>query len=381
MQFRDIIGQEELKHKLAENVDAGRISHAVLFNGRNGGGALALALAYTQYIHCTCRHDGDSCGQCQSCRQIEALAHPDVNFVFPVNKRNKKSDETVISDNLISEWREIFISTSGYFTEEQWADRMDLGKTLKGIISKSEADQIIRKLSFKSLESDFKTMIIWLPEAMNREAANHLLKILEEPWEKTQFILVSPHPEQLLPTITSRTQEIHVPKLKPEVLEQIVRERGESDEERVRNAARLADGDVIELRHILDSDAGTERTENFEAFKSIMRLSYNDRHLELLEWADEASEFSRDHLLSMLRDFLRLSREAFMMHAGLEQISYLWGEEADFCRKFSPFVTSGNIEAIVRETETAIRQIAQNGDAKIVLSVYALSISKLIRHL
>ena len=244
MRFKDITGQEELKQHLVRSIDTGRISHAQLFTGAAGAGTLPLAIAYVQYLNCPNRHDGDSCGECPSCRKIAALAHPDLHFVFPVNKQGKKSGEVVRSDDFIEDWREIVESTGGYFSAQEWFDRLDLGKTLKGMISAKETDEIIRKLSFKSFEAEYKTMIIWLPETMNEEAANKILKILEEPWDKTLFILVTERADRLLQTILSRTQEVAVPRLKPEVLEDVVRESGEQDEAKVRNVARLANGDL-----------------------------------------------------------------------------------------------------------------------------------------
>ena len=153
MRFSDIIGQQELKRHLARSVDSGRISHAQLFTGLSGAGSLALAVAYAQYIHCTNRHDGDSCGECPSCRQIEALAHPDLHFVFPVNKQGKKSGEVILSSNFMELWREVFNQNKGYFSPQQWFDALNLGKTLKGVITTKESEEIIRRLSFKSFES------------------------------------------------------------------------------------------------------------------------------------------------------------------------------------------------------------------------------------
>ena len=160
MRFADIIGQQQLKRQLVESIERGRISHAQLFSGAAGAGTLPLALAYAQYLNCQNRHDGDSCGECPSCVKMQQLAHPDLHFVFPVNKQGKKSDEVVLSGNFMDLWREIVSQTGGYFTRQQWNDRLDLGKTLKGMISAREADEIIRRLSFKSFESEYKIMII-----------------------------------------------------------------------------------------------------------------------------------------------------------------------------------------------------------------------------
>ena len=381
MRFADIIGQDSLKEHLARSVDAGRISHAQLFTGIAGAGALPLAVAYAQYIHCTNRHDGDSCGECPSCRQIAALAHPDLHFVFPVNKQGKKSGEVVLSSEFMALWREMFEHTGGYFSAQQWFDALNLGKTLKGVISTKEAEEIIRRLSFKSFESAYKTMIIWLPETMNDEAANRILKILEEPWQNTVFILVTERADLLLKTIISRTQEVSVPRLTAEELMPLIEQTGESDPAKLRNTARLAGGDVLELRRLTGGMDDEVRRENFDHFCSVMRLSYNDKHLELMSWADDVAQLSRERQRAMLTDFSRLLREAYMLHAGAEEASYLWGEEAAFCRKFAPFIGSENIEPIIEQIELAMRQIAQNGNPRIVFTHFALAVSKQIKHL
>lgn len=380
MRFADIIGHEALKEHLARSVDSGRISHAQLFTGISGAGTLPLAIAYAQYIHCHNRQNGDSCGICPACQQIEALEHPDLHFVYPVNKQGKKSGEVVISTarEFTDKWREIIASTGGYFTPQQWFDTLNLGKTLKGMITAKEAEEIIRRLGFKSFESEYKTMIIWLPETMNEEAANKLLKILEEPWDKTIFILVTERADRLLKTILSRTQEVTVPRLTTEELLPVAL-KSETDSVKAQNIARLATGDIIELRRLLGQSTDEAREENFNHFCTVMRLSYNDKHLELINWADEVATLSRERQRGMLTEFSRLLREAFMINAGLSQISYLWGEEAAFCRKFAPFIDDKNIEPIVEQIEQATREINQNGNPRIVFTHFALAVSKYIR--
>ena len=381
MRFADIIGQEELKRHLTRSVDTGRVSHAQLFTGLSGYGSLALAVAYVQYLCCRHRHDGDSCGECPDCRQIEALAHPDLHLVFPVNKQGKKSGEAMLSDEFLPQFRALFAERGGYFSPQEWYDRLDLGKTLKGMISAREADAIIRKLSFKSFEADYKAMLVWLPETMNEEASNKILKILEEPWERTVFILVSEQPDRLLPTILSRTQEVAVPRIAPEVLEREARTRGVSDPVQARNMARLAGGDLLELGHLAAGEGDGLRKEHFELFCSLMRLSYNDKHLELIGWAEEVAQLSREQQRAFLRNAARLLRESFMLHAGLREIGYLWGEELAFCTKFAPFVGTQNIEPLIAEIERAGAQIAQNGNPTIVFTHFALTVSKMIKHL
>lgn len=381
MKFADITGQEELKRHLVQSIDAGRISHGQLFTGLAGSGALALAVAYVQYLCCHHRRDGDSCGECPDCRQIATLAHPDLHLVFPVNKQGKKSGEVMRSDEFLPLFRTLFAERGGYISPQGWYDRLDLGKTLKGMIAAREADEIIRKLSFKSFEADYKTMLIWLPEAMNEEAANKLLKILEEPWDRTLFILVSEHPELLLPTILSRTQEVSIPRLTLDVLAREAMQQGVGDPLAARNMARLAGGDLLELQHLVAGESDSSRRENFELFRNLMRLSYNDKHLELVDWASDAAQLSREQQRTFLRDMARLLRESYMLHAGIGEIGYLWGEELAFCTKFAPFIDSQNIERLIAEIESALAQISQNGNPTIVFTHFALSVSKMIKHL
>ena len=381
MQFKDIIGQEELKRHLIRSVDQGRVSHAQLFTGAAGQGSLALAVAYFQYLCCRHRHDGDSCGECPNCRQIAALAHPDLHLVFPVNKQGKKSGEKMLSDEFLPLFRTLFEERKGYFAPREWYERLDLGKTLKGMISAGEADEMIRKLSFKSFEADYKAVLIWLPETMNEEAANKILKILEEPWEKTLFLLVSEQPTRLLPPILSRPQEVAVGRIEKEVLVRLATEHGVQDPLQARNMARLADGDVLELNHLLTGESDQQRNENFDLFCSLMRLSYNDKHLELIGWAEEVAALPREQQRGLLRDSARLLRESFMLHAGMSDISYLWGEELAFCSKFAPFVGVENIEPLIAQIETAQAQINQNGNSTIVFTHFALAVSKMIKHL
>ena len=377
MRFSDIIGQEELKSHLTDSIDKGRISHAQLFTGIAGAGTLPLAIAYAQYLNCPNRKDGDSCGVCPSCQQIAQSAHPDVHFIYPVNKQGKKSGEVVLSAEFLPQWREIMSQSGGYFTRQEWYDKLDLGKTLQGMISAKEADEIIRRLSFKSFQSQYKVVIIWQAESMNEEAANKILKILEEPWENTVFLLVAERGDLLLKTILSRTQETSVPRLK---VEDLVSLSGASEQER-RNMARLAAGDVIQMRRMVQGEGDELREECFDLFCRLMRLSYNDKHLELLDWADEVAQLSREQQRQMLTHSARLLREAYMLHAGLGRISYLWGEEAKFCNNFAPFIGNQNIEILISEIESAMRQINQNGNARIVFTHFALAVSKQINRL
>ncbi len=379
MRFADVIGHEALKERLRQSINGGRVPHAQLFTGSAGYGTLPLALAYIQYLNCENRDGKDSCGVCPSCHQMMELAHPDLHIIMPVNKQGKKSGEAVLSDDMIALFRSEMKRSEGYLTPEEWYDAMDLGKTLKGVISAREADGIIKRLSFKSFSSSYKAMIIWLPEMMNEQAANKLLKILEEPWERSLFILVSQQPELLLPTILSRTQQLSVPQIEVPVLMKYAESRGVNDVKQQQSLAHLASGDILELKRVVSGEGSAQREEFFELFTRLMRLSYNDKHLELMSWAEDVAALSRADQLGMLRYSLTLLREAYIRHAGLENICYTWGAEANFCTKFAPYIGNENIEFLIEQIELAIAQISQNANPTILFTHFALVVSKEIK--
>ncbi|MFI3302232.1 MAG: DNA polymerase III subunit delta [Rikenellaceae bacterium] len=381
MRFADVIGHEELKGHLRQSVLSQRVSHAQLFAGRAGYGSLAMAVAYAQYLNCPNRTAEDSCGVCPMCQQIGALSHPDLHIVMPVNKLGKKSGEVVVSDNFIAQMRELFSRTRGYFSAEEWFAELNLGKTLQGVISVHEADEIVRKLSFKSYGAEYKVMIIWLPEMMNEAAANKILKVLEEPMGKTLFVLVSEKSEKLLSTIISRTQRVDIPRVEVAELERYAAANGVVEQSRVRSMARVAAGDVIELRALMRGEGASQRSENFAMFTALMRLSYNNKHLELMSWAEDVAQMTREQQRGMLQYSLRMLREAYVIHAGVGEISNLWGEEADFCKKFAPFIGNQNIEFLISQIEEALAQISQNGNPMIIFTHFALIVSKQINKL
>ena len=378
MQFKDVIGQQEVKQRLVGSVDRGRISHAQLFTGDEGVGALPLAIAYAQYLNCPHRHDGDSCGVCPSCHQIGQLAHPDLHFVFPVNTpKGKSSSEKPLSNQFMPLWRDQVASTGGYFNEQMWYATIAIDNK-PGNISTFEADEIIRALSFKAFESEYKVVLIWLPERMNVQAANKLLKILEEPWEKTLFLMVSEAPDRLLPTIISRTQGVTVPAVTQADMTGWLVERKKLSPADAEKIARLSRGNLLEAERCLEALASGESNESFELFVQLMRLSYEDRHLELLEWAETVASLGREEQKRLMSNSIRLLRASYMLTAGMSEISFLFGREYEFCKKFAPFVNNANIERLVSEMELVIRQVGQNGNPKIIFPHFALTVSKLI---
>ncbi|MDR2563000.1 MAG: DNA polymerase III subunit delta [Prevotellaceae bacterium] len=370
MQFRNVIGHSELKQKLTATVADGRISHAQLFEGAAGYGSLPVALAYAQYVACTNRNRDDSCGVCPSCVKYAKAAHPDLHFAFPVNT-TKTVKSPAVSDHFINEWRKMITETK-YFSEQDWYEAIGIDK--QGNISVHEAEKIISKLNFKSYESEYKIMILWLPERMNAASANRLLKLIEEPPTNTLFLFVTEASGKVLNTIYSRTQRIRLHPIDENDIATALAD-GETSKEQIYTAARLSEGNFITARSLLKSASN----ENFEKFVLLMRLAYNKNVIGLLEWAENMPELGRERMKTFLIYAERMVRENFILNMKLDEIAYLGFEEYEWAKKFSLFINKQNVGKLYKCLNTAILQIAQNGNAKIIFTDLALKIMQMIR--
>jgi DNA polymerase III subunit delta' len=375
MNFSRIPGQTEIISKLLRSVREERVSHAQLFTGPEGCGSLALALAYAQYVSCEDKKESDSCGTCKSCVKYEKMIHPDLHFVFPVVKGKKTTDP--VSDNYVAEWRE-FVKKSPFFGLNNWLDTIEVGNA-QGLIFASEASEIIRKLSLKTFESDFKIMIIWLPEKMHQATANKLLKMIEEPPEKTLFLLVSEEPDKILPTIISRCQLIKIPSFTNDEVKSYLRSTYGTTEIKSMDIARIANGNLLRAIELCENDE-TAR-ENLENFKILMRHAWKRDVLSLITWSEEISSLGRESQKNFLSYSLRLLRENLMLSINQLQnnLVFLGGEEAEFSGKFHPFINNNNIFLLVEEFSLAHSHIEANGYAKAVFLDLALKVTKLIR--
>ena len=267
MRFCDIVGQQEVKRQLCQAVQDGRIAHAQLFTGLSGVGKLPLALAYAQYVACPNRTDTDSCGVCPTCLQYQKLQHPDLHFAFPI----VKTDSGDVCDEFIENFRNIILENR-YFDLDDWYHALGV-ETKQGMIYEKESSEILRKLSLKSFGDGFKVMIIWQPEKMNATCANKLLKLLEEPPTKTLFLLVSEHPELLLSTILSRTQEIRVPRLSEETIAAgLQKEYAWLEDKDAQSIAHMANGSYLTAIKIMNDSADNQTY--FDDFVSLMRNAW-----------------------------------------------------------------------------------------------------------
>ena len=363
MLFSQIIGHEDIKKKLIQSVKKNRIAHAQLFLGPEGTGKLALAIAYAQYINCTNKRENDSCGECPSCKKFNALAHPDLHFIFPstTNKNVKKDPE---SDLFLTEWREYLTSCDCYASLPNWYNALDI-ENKQGLINVRDASTIIRKLNLKSYEAEYKVVIIWMAERLNTEASNRLLKLVEEPPEKTLFILVSENQEELLMTIRSRTVLMKIPKLTyNDVCEALVK-KFNCNAENAHNAAVLSNGNWILATNYVDNQ--DEEKIYFTFFQKWMRYCFKFNAPELIDFiANDIKSLGREKQKEFLAYGLNLFHNALFINNGLINNVLLPEDEKAFLKNFAPFISNNNIDLITELFEESIRQIERNGNAQLI---------------
>lgn len=379
MQFKDIVGQKEVKAKLIKSVKESRIAHAQLLAGQEGVGKLALAIAYAQYVSCQNRGEDDSCGKCPSCHKFQKLIHPDLHFVFPVNVTKKEDEDEGSrrgSDAHMQQWRETILENP-YVTESQWYSAIGLENKL-GIINTGESSEVIKKISLKSFESEYKTMIIWLPERLHLFAANKLLKLIEEPPGKTVFIMVSENPNKIITTILSRTQIIKVPPIAREAIAAALTDRYGINPNEANDYSRVANGNFQKAMALALSD---DTSPYFVLFRDLMRASFSNNVLMLLDWVNRVSKLGRESQKELISYSLRIIRESFMLNLGLEDIVYIAGEEMKFSKDFAPFINSDNILQVYSAFNLATEHISRNGNPQIIFTDMTMKLVKLINKL
>lgn len=373
MFFKDVIGQQEIKGRLIKSVKEERISHAQLFSGPEGIGKLTIAIAYAQFISCRNRGETDSCGVCPSCHKYQKLSHPDLHFVFPVYSTGKVKKPT--SDDFLKQWRE-FVLKDSYFTLSQWFSFINV-ENAQGMIYEAESASILKKLNLKSFESEFKVMIIWLPERMNIACANKLLKMIEEPPSKTLFILVTENEENIISTIRSRAQLVKIPRIDKDSMKEAIIASSGLDSYVVEEIVHLANGNYIKSQEFQNPDE--DSLYYFTRFQELMRYAYKPDTLELIQWADGLSGIGREKQKGFFIFALRLLREYFVLNMDQPALNYLNKEEKGWGQKFSPFVNERNIIQMNAEFELAFKHISMNGNPRILFLDIALRTAKLIR--
>lgn len=373
MFFKDVIGQEESKRLLIQEVRENRIPHARLICGPEGTGKMPLAIAYARYICCTNRGEHDACGVCPSCVKFNKLVHPDLHFVFPIVKSAKGKRE--ICDDYLADWRE-FVLNNLYFSLNHWLTEME-AENSQAIIYAKESDELMKKLNLKSSEGGFKITIIWLPEKMHPVCANKLLKLLEEPPAQTLFLLVSEAPDLILPTIISRTQRINIRKIDENDIATALRDKYSIQSADSFSIAHLANGNFIKALETIHLNE--ENKLFFDLFVSLMRLSYQRKIKEMKLWSEQVAGMGRERQKSFLQYCQRMIRENFIYNLHRSELNYMSMDEQNFATRFAPFVNERNIFGITHELSEAQIHIEQNVNPRMVFFDFSLKMIVLLK--
>lgn len=373
MRFADVVGHSGAKDRLIRMVAEERLPHALLLSAPEGSGEMMLARALAQYVHCTGREPGatDSCGHCPSCLQHQSLNHADLHFIFPVLK--KKSQDTV-SEDWMDDWRD-FLKQDPWMDFRRWQSSLG-NPNGQPKIYVHDAEALRHKMNLSARSSDLNIALIWLPEKMQPETANKLLKLIEEPEAGTMFILVNNSPADILPTIYSRCQRIELRRLADAEVAEVLAGGAAPDANHIA-AAHLSEGNVIAAREALADSRSSQ--EFLDLFMQLMRLAYARKIGELKKWSEKVAELGRDAECRFMDYCQRMVRENFILNLHVSELNYMTGAEQQFSSRFCPFINERNVEQIISEFNDAETDIRGNGNAKIILFDLAIKMIMLLK--
>tara|TARA_B100000767_G_scaffold7572_2_gene7494 strand:+ start:2601 stop:3728 length:1128 start_codon:yes stop_codon:yes gene_type:complete len=372
MRFEAIIGHEKIGAKLRAGVQNGRVAHAQLFNGPEGSGTLALALAYARYLHCQEPTPQDACGTCISCKQYDSLQHPDLHWSFPFFK--KESSDQSTTQPFQNAWRERVLADP-YFGLEEWLSAIGADKK-QLFISVQEALELNRKLGLKSFQGGWKVLILWLPETMRVDTANKMLKLIEEPTQNTVMLFVSEQASQLLATIRSRVQMIQVARLSDEQAAVGMHQRYGIDEDQAEQRAHVTEGNIAAAMRM--QHAGGAEVER-DLFIAWMRSCYAQETPAVVALADDFAKPGREAMKRFLLYALHMVRQCIVGNYGAQSLVRLTVPERKFAEKFAPFIHHGNAIEIQQLLENAHHDIAGNVNGKLVFLDLSARVSLLLR--
>lgn len=373
MRFADIPGHDDVKNRLRDMVDSGRMPHALLLEGPEGTAKFMLARALSTYIHCTDRRDGDSCGVCDSCRQHASFNHIDTLLSFPVVKKNSKP---TISDDYAADFHE-FITEYPYMDINRWLKYLG-NINAQPQIYVEEASHLIDRLNMTARRSRFKTVLMWQPERLHASAANKLLKLIEEPSDDTIFILSSDNAAEILPTIYSRTQRIKVRRYSDELVAAILVDSG-FDPGQASVAAAMADGSVNKALRVADTGNDSGEQQMLDLFMALMRLAWKRQVSDLRVWSNKVAELGREGVVRFFTYCARMIRDNFILNLHDNRLVTMTADEYNFSARFSPYINERNIEAMLAEFDRAASDIAANCNARIVAFDLAVLMIQLLR--
>lgn len=373
MNFSDVIGQDDVKSRLLTLIESGKMPHSLLLYGAPGCGKMALALALAS--HLLGENDVNISKAASVKAMLDRWEHPDLHFSYPVIRpTGTTADHKMISDDFAKEWH-LLLKKGPYFDMDTWLEHMNAANQ-QAIIFASESDNLTRKLNLKSSMGGYKVAIIWLPERMNVECANKLLKLLEEPPHQTLFIMVSEAPERLLETVRSRTQMIQVKRIDTAVLERALVEKRGLDDDTAHRVAQIANGSWLDAIRMLNADS--EAKQFFNDFVSVMRASYRRDIREMKAWSERVATYGREKQKRMLLYFHRMFRENFMYNFKQSSLIHFTQDEEQFAQKFAPFINEKNIVELYELVELNIRDLSQNANPKIVFFDFTLRVTMLL---
>lgn len=373
MKFADISGLNDVKERLIDAVNNNHIAHAQLFLSKNGGSNLPLALAYATYLNCEQPINNDSCGTCSSCSKNSKYVHPDAHFVFPVSATKNITGKDVISTNYLTDWRN-FLIENPYRSINEWANIYG-GENKQANISKEESRQVIRSLSLKAFEGKYKVMIIWLPEFMNAASANGILKILEEPPERTVFLLVCNDDEKLLTTILSRTQIVKIRSLADDEMSNLLIDKFAVDQNKASHIAYLANGDVNEAFSMLDS----EENESQSMFKEWMRMCFKKDLGAMVSMAEDFHKMNKIDQKNLLQYGMSTMREALITNLEVHEVVKVTGEEKAFVENFGKVLDTDKVIDVTEQLNNAMYHLERNASPKITFLDLSLHIARRIK--
>lgn len=370
--FSSIPGLHEVKEKLIASVQTGHLAHALLFAGKSGSLSLPVALAFSQYVHCQNKNQTDACGTCPACSKSSKYIHPDTHFVFPLANTKNEKDEEYFRSEMLKKWRS-FLLSQPFGNLAEWISSYG-GEDKQALIAREESREIIRALSLKPFESRSKIMIIWLPEFMHPSAANGILKILEEPPAQTFFLLVTNAAEQLLPTILSRTQTVHIPLLGDEDINGYLQQHHPMEESKRQEIVQIAEGDLNFALQLTESEEEPHQTR----FADWMRTCFKKDFAKLITASEAFHELDKLAQRNLLTYGLSMMRESLLQVSGAGKISRVKGAEEKFVHDFSKIISLSKIELIARQMNEAVYHLERNGSAKMIFMNLSLQISKAI---
>ena len=367
MRFADILGNDALKRRLAKMVDEDRLGHAVLLVEQEGMGAVAFAIALSQYLNCPNRSGGDSCGECSSCRRHSRLTYPDLHFAFPINTSTKLSDtekKRPICSYFLRDWSAL-IEENPYFDSHDLSDALGI-ENKAGAISVNEAKEIAGALSLQPYESQYKIMVVWQPEKMTTEAANKLLKLLEEPPEGTLFILVTQNVEKMLPTVLSRCQIIRLQPVERDDMAAILEAKYGLGKEDAMNYATLSAGSVGRAAALLKNAEEGSQLEDLT--RGLLEAAQRRSLTDVLDIADTLSSLGKERSRQWCVFAESFIRKMFITSKGLEAISFANPQEKEYINRMVPGIKETFYVKAAAALDSAIRLLEANVSAKLIFA-------------